>query len=94
MILSTVALYTLPNATMQVNHQLESNERGQAVNTAEFIFGQLLSFEMMKLTPRRPHQQIIQSLAKEPIMENQLLIIALLVVGLIANLTVMSSSEK
>jgi hypothetical protein len=33
-------------------------------------------------------------LPKEQFMENQLLVIALLVVGLIANFTVMSSSKK
>ncbi len=64
------------------------------MNTVEFVFGQLLSFEMMKLAQRQPHQHMIQSLAKEPNMENQLLVIALLVVGLIANFTVMSSPKK
>ena len=64
------------------------------MNTVEFVFGQLLSFEMMKLTRCRPHQRMIQFLAKEPIMESQLLVIALLLVGLIANFTVMSSPKK
>lgn len=78
---------------MRGNHPLELR-KGEAVNTAEFVFGQLLSFEMMKLTPCRPHRRTGQSLAKESLMENQLLVIALLVVGLIANFTVMSSTKK
>ena len=64
------------------------------MNTVEFVVGQLLSFEMMKLAGRRPQQRIVQFLSKERIMENQLLVIALLVVGLIANFTVMASPEK
>jgi hypothetical protein len=64
------------------------------MNTVGFIFGQLLSFEMMKLVRCRPRYHLTQSLPKEQFMENQLLVIALLVVGLIANFTVMGSSKK
>ncbi len=64
------------------------------MNTAEFVFGQLLSFEMMKLARCHPRSPVTQFLPKEQFMENQLLVIALLVVGLIANFTVMGSSKK
>ncbi|MEZ4618934.1 MAG: hypothetical protein R2867_25945 [Caldilineaceae bacterium] len=67
------------------------------MNTAEFILGQLLTFEMMRAQKARPHIRtfrIINYLQKERSMDNQLLIIALIVVGLVANFTVMTASEK
>jgi len=64
------------------------------MNTVDFVIGQLLSFEMMALSRRYTDRRLALFLSKERIMENQLLVILLLVVGLIANFTVMASSEK
>lgn len=68
------------------------------MNTVDFVVGQLLSFEMMNLAERPPHQRfrqyVAQRLQKERIVDNQLLVIAFLVVSLIANFTVMATPRE
>lgn len=73
------------------------------MNAFEFIFGQLLSFEMMKKQKHSARRQFqltqlqftqFQLIRKEMPMEQQLLLIAFLVVGLFANLTVMGSQDQ
>ena len=75
-----------------------TERKERTMNALDFICGQLLSFEMMKQTrhapPRLPLAIPNRLFPKERIMENQLLIIAFLLVGLVANMTVMTSSEK
>ena len=76
-----------------VEYQDESKGR-EIMNTFDFIVGQLLSFEMMQLMKHRPRKPIVHLPSKDQIMENQLLVIALLIVSLVANFTVMASPEK
>lgn len=68
------------------------------MNAFEFIFGQLLSFEMIKTQKHSARCQFqltqFQLARKEMPMEHQLLLIAFLVVGLFANLTVMGSQDQ
>lgn len=79
------------------------------MNVFDFVCGQLLSFEMMQQSRRSlqerlqfvhiqiPHVQFkrkVQFRRKDILMENQLLLIVFLVVGLLANMTVMTSSEQ
>lgn len=68
------------------------------MNTVDFVVGQLLSFEMMNLAEHPPHQRfrqyVAQRLQKERIVDNQLLVIAFLVVSLIANFTVMATPRE
>ena len=67
------------------------------MNTMTFVFGQLLSLEMLRgnrqLGPQpQPISRVSQQ--QERTMDNNLLIIAFLIVGLIANFTVLTSADE
>ena len=69
------------------------------MNTTTFVFGQLLSLKMLRncrtsrpLPESQPISRMIQQ--QERIMDNNLLIIAFLIVGLIANFTVLTSADE
>lgn len=69
------------------------------MNTLEFVFGQLLSFETMQAMKSRPAQRFFgngprEITQKERNVANNFLFIALLIVGLIANITVMTAPER
>ena len=65
------------------------------MNTTTFVFGQLLSLEMLRGTRRQAHKRILPSLNRqERHMDNNLLIIAFLIVGLIANFTVLTVADE
>ena len=69
------------------------------MNTTTFVFGQLLSLEMLRgrrpLGPQAQPQLISQiSHHQERTMDNNLLIIVFLIVGLIANFTVLTSADE
>jgi hypothetical protein len=67
------------------------------MNTTTFVFGQLLSLEMLREDRQLgPQPQPILRVAQrqERTMDNSLLIIAFLIVGLIANFTVLTGADE
>lgn len=68
------------------------------MNTTTFVFGQLLSLEMLRdARPQllQPKSRLLLPLHhQERHMDNNLLIIAFLIVGLIANFTVLTGADE
>jgi hypothetical protein len=96
-VFAAIAPYTANTNKSEREAQFQAtdiDQKGGEMNTVDFVIGQLLSFEMMALSRRHTNRRLALFLSKEQIMENQFLVILLLVVGLIANFTVMASSEK
>jgi len=69
------------------------------MNTTVFVFGQLLDLETL-WSARREEQRFMQTTRLRPAqpqgehMDNSLLIIAFLIVGLIANFTVLAAADE
>lgn len=69
------------------------------MNTTTFVFGQLLSLETLR-SARRQGRRLRQTgpsqltQLQEQRMDNNLLIIAFLIVGLIANFTVLAAADE